>query len=163
MPIFMIETYKVSSYLERFTRETRPSRVLELTGPVLHHGIQNRALFAFDPQFDEVWSSPVAGYITDGGFSGLSVVGWFPLAEFSYYYDIVRAEHPVHVVYENREPGSTTGYLRLVGLGTSTEPIGEGPSDSVESISARLAEYLTPVRLRIIPMPMEMDMPMRDK
>jgi hypothetical protein len=54
MPIFMIETYKVSSYLERFKGETRPSHVLELTGPVLHHGIRNRALFAFDPQFDGV-------------------------------------------------------------------------------------------------------------
>lgn len=34
MPAFEIETYKVSSYLERFTGETRPTRVLELTGPV---------------------------------------------------------------------------------------------------------------------------------
>ena len=163
MPIFMIETYKVSSYLERFPGATRPSRVLELTGPVLHHGIQNRATFAFDPQFDGVWSSPVAGYITDGGFSGLSVVGWFPLAEFPYYYDIVRAERPVHVQYEYRDAGSTTGYLRLVGLGTSTEPLGEGPSESIESISAIMAGHLTPVRQRMTPMPMQNDLPVREK
>jgi hypothetical protein len=163
MSTFMIEAYKVSSYLERFRGETRPSRVLELTGPVLDRGGQNRALFAFDPQFDGDWSSPVAGYITDGDSSGLSLVGWFPLAEFSYYYDIARAERPIHVHYEYREEGSTTGYLRMVGLGTSVEPIGEGPSESVESISARLAEHLTPFRPRFIPMPMEKDLPMRDK
>lgn len=163
MPIFMIETYKVSSYLQRLTGETRVSRVLELTGPVLHHGIQNRALFAFDPQFDGIWISPVAGFIVDGGFSGLSVAGWFPLVEFTYYYDIVRAERPVHVHYEYRDASSTTGYLRSVGLGTSIEPIGEGPSESVESISTTMAERLTSVRLRMTPMPRQEDLPMRNK
>jgi hypothetical protein len=163
MPTFEIETYKVSTQLERFTGETRPSRVLEMTGPVLHHGIQNRAVFAFNPFFDGVWSSPVAGYLTDGGFSGLSVAGWFPLAEFSYYYDILRSERPVHVLYEFREGGATSGYLRTVGLGTSVEQIGEGPSDSPARISEMLAERLTPIRKRIIPMPTMKDLPKRGK
>jgi hypothetical protein len=69
MPMFDIETYKVSSYLERFAGETRFSRVLDMAGPVLFHGIQNHALFAFSSFFDGVWTSPVAGYLTDGGFS----------------------------------------------------------------------------------------------
>lgn len=163
MPIFQIETYKVSSYLERFTGETRPSRVLEMTGPVLHHGIQNRATFAFSSFFDGVWSSPVAGYLTDGGFAGLSVVGWFPVAEFSYYYDILRSERPIHVLYEFRDAGASSGYLRRVGLGTSTEPIGEGPSESIERISAILAEHLTPFRGRVVPMPIAKDLPKRAK
>jgi hypothetical protein len=45
MPMF--ETYKVSSYLERFSGETRPTRLLDMAGPVLFHGIQNHAFFAF--------------------------------------------------------------------------------------------------------------------
>ena len=159
MPMFQIETYKVSSYLERFTGETRPSRVLEMTGPVLYHGIQNRAIFAFSSFFKGIWQTPVAGYLTDGGFSGLSVAGWFPVGEFSYYYDIIRSERPIHVLYEFRDAGASSGYLRRVGLGTSTEPIGEGPSESIEAISGILAEHLTPVRGLAVPMPIAEDLP----
>lgn len=163
MPLFQIETYKVSSYLERFTGETRPSRVLEMTGPVLYHGIQNRASFAFSSSFDGDWASPVAGYLTDGGFSGLSVVGWFPLAEFSYYYDILRSERPIHILYAFRDAGASSGYLSRVGLGTSTEPIGEGPSESIGSISANLAEHLNAVPGLVVPMPVAKDLPKRSK
>ena len=162
MPMFDIETYKVSSYLERFTAETRPSRVLDMAGPVLFHGIQNHALFAFSSYFDPVWSNPVVGYLTDGGFSGLSVVGWFPVAEFSYYYDILRNERPVQALYEFRDAGATSGYLRKVGLGTSTEPIGEGPSDSDQQISTALAQHLVPIQ-RLVPMPTVKDLPRRQK
>lgn len=163
MPTFEIETYKVSSYLERFPGETRPSRVLEMTGPVLHHGIQHRAVFAFTSAFDGVWSSPVAGYLTDGGFAGMSVAGWFPLAEFSYYYDILRSERPIHLLYEFRDAGATSGYLRRVGLGTSVEQIGEGPSESPERISEMLADHLAPIRKRIVPLPTLRDLPKRAK
>jgi hypothetical protein len=112
---FDIESYKVSSHLQRFPEETRPSRVLEMTGAVQFHGIQNHALFAFDPAFDGIWPNPVAGYLTDGGFAGLSVVGWFPLAEYSYYYEILRSERPVQVIYEFSVAGATSGYLSMVG------------------------------------------------
>jgi len=139
MPMFDIETYKVSSYLERFSGETRLTRVLEMTGPVLFHGIQNHALFAFVSSFNGfAGQNPVAGYPVDGGFSGLSVTGWFPVAEFSYYYDILRNERPVQVLYEFRDASVTSGYLSQVGLGMSTEPIGEGPSDSDAQIAAAL-------------------------
>ena len=40
MPMFEIEAYKVTTYLERFTSASRPARVLQMTGPVLDHGIQ---------------------------------------------------------------------------------------------------------------------------
>jgi len=33
---FEIDTYKVTSQLQRFPGETRPSRVLDMTGPVLY-------------------------------------------------------------------------------------------------------------------------------
>lgn len=106
-----------------------------------------------------IWTSPVAGYLSDGGFAGLSVAGWFPLAEFSYYYDILRSERPVHVLYEFRDSGATSGYLRRVGLGTSIEQIGEGPSESAERISAMLTKHLAPVHERIVPMPTLKDLP----
>lgn len=165
MPIFQVETYKVSTYLQRFPGETRPSRVLEMAGPVMYHGIQNRATFAFSRAFDGVWAEPVVGHLTEGGFAGLSVVGWFPLAEFSIYYDVLRSERPVHVSYEFRDADARTGYLRQVGLGTSTEPVGEGPSESVERISASLLERLETasggLSKAVVPMPLAGDLPQK--
>ena len=79
MQSFDIESYKVSSELQRFPGATRASRVLEMTGPVQFHGIQNHATFAFDPSFDGVWTNPVAGYLTDGGFSGIVGGGMVPV------------------------------------------------------------------------------------
>jgi hypothetical protein len=160
--MFEIETYKVTSYLERFTGETRPSRVLRMTGPVQYHGIQNRAVFAFSSSFDGVWSNPVAGYLTNAGYAGLVVAGWFPLAEYPYYYDILRSESPINVIYEFRDQGAISGYLREVGLGTSTERIGEGPSDSPEAISAALLAQLEIAR-QLVPFPLSKDLPMREK
>ena len=162
MPMFEIETYKVTSYLERFTGETRPTRVLAMTGPVLYHGIQNKATFAFTSAFDGVWASPVAGYLTNGGYAGLSIAGWFSLAEYTYYYDILRSESPINVIYEFREFGATSGYLRQLGLGTATEQIGEGPSDSPEAISSALIDHLEIVR-KIVPLPTAKDMPKRER
>lgn len=163
MPLFLIETYKVSSYLARPVGPAQPSRLLEMAGPVAYHGIRDRAAFHFSPAFDGAWSSPVAGYLTEVGYTGRSIVGWFPLAEFAVYYDILRSERPVHVSYEFSDGGARTGYLRRVGLGTSTEPIGEGPSESVERISASLAERLTLVTEGLsagaVPMPVAGDLP----
>ena len=161
MPGFGIENYKVSSYLERFPGETRPTRLLDMAGPVLFHGIQNHAFFSFSSFFDGVWTAPVAGYLTDSGFSGRSVVGWFPIGEFSYYYDILRNERPVQVLYEFSNAGETSGYLSKVGLGTSTEPIGEGPSDSTEQISAALLQHLTPIQI-VVPLPTARDLPKKE-
>ena len=155
MQLFDIESYKVSSELQRFPGATRASRVLEMTGPVQFHGIQNHATFAFDPSFDGVWTNPVAGYLTDGGFSELSVVGWFPLAEYSYYYEILRAERPVQVIYEFSVAGASSGYLSLVGLGTSAAQIGHGPSESVAAGMLHIA--------RMIPMPTLKDLPPHGK
>lgn len=97
----------------------------------------------------------MAGYLTDGGFSGLSVVGWFPLAEYSYYYEISRAERPVQVIYEFSVAGAGSGYLSLVGLGTSAAQIGHGPSESVAAGMLHIA--------RMIPMPTLKDLPPHGK
>ena len=157
MPMFEIESYKVSSFLQRPSGEPKPSRVLEMTGPVLYHGIQNKALFAFTPGFGGTWTTPVAGYLTDGGFSGLTAVGWFPLVEYSYYYEILQTERPVQVIYEFRDAGATSGYLKEIGLGTSLEQIGEGPTDSSEELDRLLTEHLHPVQ-RIVPLPTRDDL-----
>lgn len=162
MPYFQIETYEVSSYLVRPSGITRPNRLLRMTGPVLYHGIQNRAAFGFSPSFGGTWGSPVAGYLTNPNYAGLSLVGWFPLSEFEYYYDILRSEKPLHVFYEMREPGTYVGYLSQVGLGTGAEPIGEGPSESTEQLTAILAEHLTATQRIVVPMPVAADLPERD-
>jgi len=148
MPNFEIQTYKVSAQLERFPGEIRRSRLLEMTGPVLAHGIQNRATFAFSDFFgspsDAPYANQVVGYLVDGGFSGLSVSGWFPADEFEYFYDIVRSERPISVRYSYKEYNRTSGngYLREVGLGTNVEPIGEGPAESLSSFTQLMAKRL---------------------
>jgi hypothetical protein len=155
MPTFEIESYKVSSEIKRtwetdgaidLNRETHLNRILEMVGPVLFPGIQNRAAFMFSTSYDPTWWYP--GHITDpAGPPGLVLHAGFPLGEFSYYYDILRSERPLHVFYEYMDEGVTkgTGYLRAVGLGTSNERIGEGPSESIKEISKVLTELLIPV------------------
>jgi hypothetical protein len=156
MPLFEIVHYKVSSYLRRSDLPGRVvpqfERVLEMTGPTLYHGIRNKATFAFASTFNS-FTEPIAGFVQSERTGGLFVVGWFPVAEFTYYYDILRSERPVSVLYEVRERGASTGYLGKVGLGTSTEPIGEGPSDSTEELSAVMAAHLSPHRGLFVPMP----------
>lgn len=148
MPNFEIQTYKVSAQLQRFPGEIRRSRLLDMTGPVLAHGIQNRAYFMFSDFFrhpsDQPYANQVVGYTYDGGFSGQSVAGWFPADEFEYYYDIVRSERPISVRYTYKEGGKTSGngYLQEVGLGTNVEPIGEGPAESLPTFIQLMAERL---------------------
>ena len=156
MPLFEIESYKVSSYLQRSGSSgsvvNQFERVLEMRGPALYHGIRNKAVFAFSSAFN-TFTEPVAGFIQAEITGGFFVVGWLPVLEFAYYYDILRSERPVNVLYELRERDASTGYLRKVGLGTSTEPIGEGPSDSTEELSAIMAAHLSPGRGLFVPMP----------
>lgn len=159
MPSFEIDTYKVTSQLQRFPGETRPSRVLDMSGPVLTHGIQNHALFAFNPFFDGIWTTPVAGYISyPGGYNGLTVVGWFPLNEYSYYYEILRQQTAVQVIYDYvpPQPANLTGYLSMVGLGdSSSAQVGNAPSASMAEAMVHIA--------RIVPMPTERDLPERKR
>ena len=164
MPSFQIESYKVSITLERFSTGTRRERMLELIGPTLYHGITQRASFAFSTAFDaDIWGAPVVGFADNSGYS-FTIVGWFPVAEFSYYYDIVRNERPVNVIYEFRDTGATSGYLSRLGLGTSMERVGEGPSDSTESIPAMMAvSDLGRSGRFTIPMPTLKDLSGKDK
>jgi hypothetical protein len=162
--MFEIETYKVSSYLARPGNETTLSRVLELTSPPMFHNIRNHASFAFSTSFEHVWNEPVAGYLGILA-GGLSIVGWFPLAEYGYYYDILRSEKPVHVLYEFKEGNATAGYLSQLGLGTSFEQVGEGPSDSDHGIAEYLAymDDLLVVGRRVLPWPTREVLPKRAK
>jgi hypothetical protein len=128
--------------------------LLELIGPVQAHGIQNKALISFATHFNgSVWSSPSVGYLSNPNYAGFRIAGWFPTSEFNYYYDIVRSERPVHVIYELRESGSATGYLSKLGLGTGAEVIGEGPSDSTQMLEEMLAKTWSDVGARVLPMP----------
>lgn len=142
MGTFEIETYKVSAHLRRYPRagggaSTVRERALHMVGPLQYHGIQNKAIFVFSDQFNS-FNADAAGYVSDGGFDGLTVVGWFPRHEFGDYYDIVRAESPVSVEFFLRDAGAYSGYARTVGLNTGAEPVGEGPADTEAALANAL-------------------------
>lgn len=133
MPEIEIERYKARVELQRFasggSTETRLNRVLELESPRLAHGIVVRVILSFSTFFDGWSGTPVVGFYSVSNPSAPLVAGWLPHREFEYYYDLVRNERPIFVFYEFRESGATSGYLRQIGLGTSREPVGEGPED----------------------------------
>lgn len=69
-----------------------------------------------DPPTDTV------GYLTN-----TLLVGLLPDVDFASWYDILRAERPVKVIYIEGLNGETKVYH--IGLGTDPEAVGEGPSD----------------------------------
>lgn len=71
------------------------------------------------------WPTPptdTVGYLTN-----TLLVGLLPDVDFASWYDILRAERPVKVIYIEGLNGETKVYH--IGLGTDPEAIGEGPSD----------------------------------
>jgi hypothetical protein len=131
MASFVIDTYKVTTDLQRFgtgPTDTRRTRSLELTSAPMYHGLVLRATIAFSTFFDGWSGSPVVGYYSDGNPWAPVVAGWFPVGEFSAWYDILRNERPVSLVYEFQAGAS--GYLRYLALATGQEPPGEGPADA---------------------------------
>lgn len=56
------------------------------------------------------------------------LTGWLPSSEYSLWYDVLRSEKPLTLFYNITPIGGAT-YVNNISLGTSTEPIGEGPAD----------------------------------
>ncbi len=123
---FEVESYRASTSIQRFASRTRIGRVLELRSYPLYHGIRERAVLSFSTSFD-VFTSPVVGHLSHGP-SCSQVVGWLPLAEFGFYYELLRSERPIYLFFDTR-PGETAGYLTSLRLGTTDEPVGEGPGE----------------------------------
>ena len=133
MDSFRIASYKVSTYLQRFTNETRFERLLELEAEPVAHGYVSRALLAFNTFFTHPWSNPVAGYLTfnPSSVDWINIAAWMDLGEFDYYYRILQSEKPVYFYYQRQNTGTfATGYLTKVGLGTGPEAVGEGPAEA---------------------------------
>jgi hypothetical protein len=141
MPHFEVNTYKVSSIRQSFSSsDIRSTRVLETFAPD-GRILPVSAIFYFSDAF--LPSTPV-GYLTERPFRDRYMVGWFPASDFDCMYDIVRSERPVFVRYEYEGRRRTTGSGTLVelGLGTELEPVGEGPSESLEVLERSLIERL---------------------
>ena len=131
MNSFKIETYKVRLEIERVGNppvETVRSRIIEIVSPALIHGIFDRAVLNFSSHWDN-WQQPnVVGYYeTSNAFRPVANC-WLPSAEYSLWYDVLRAETPLWFFYEIKVIGGGN-YVGKIALGTTTEPVGEGPKD----------------------------------
>ena len=139
-------TIPIETYTVRVARNTSvPFARITLTGPVLSHGIQNKATLYFFPTYTSFngWASNVGGL----NFDGIRVLATIPYADFAQMYDLLRNEAPVQLSYTYGSSTTTTKPLSLVSLETGNEPPGEGPEDedSVEqAIHAFLALTASP-------------------
>lgn len=131
MDSFDVETYRARVQIRRSGNPVRTikDRVIELESPALAHGIVMRALFSFSTSFN-TWSgaTAAAGFFNDSDPLRPMLVGWFPEDEFPLWYDILRHESPVKVLYTIR-PINGAKYVSNIGVGTTDEPVGEGPAD----------------------------------
>jgi hypothetical protein len=131
MPTFPVESYKVRVEIERAGTppvKTLHNRVLEVVSPVQFHGIVERAVLYFSTRWDN-WTSPaVAGYLDQTNPYQPRLTGWFPAADFSLFYEVLRSESPLYVFYDLAPIGGAS-YVSNIAIGSSTEPIGEGPAD----------------------------------
>ncbi|MCL3862350.1 hypothetical protein [Actinotalea sp. K2] len=137
-------TIPIVSYTVRVARNTSTQFArITILGPVLSHGIQNRATLYFFPSYGQLngWALNVGGL----NFDGIHVLGQVPFADFDRMYDLLRNEAPVQLYYTYGTSSSTTKPLNLVAVETGNEPPGEGPADedSVEQAFALVRKMTT--------------------
>ncbi len=124
-----IESYTVQVGRNTTTQFTR----LTIAGPVLAHGIQNKATLFFYPSYANLsgWALNVGGL----NFDGIHVLGQVPIADFARMYDVLRGEAPVSLQYTYGTSTTTTKPLTVLSIQSGNEPPGDGPEDeeSVES------------------------------
>ena len=130
MPSFLIESYKVRLELQRFGNPvvTHRNRIIEVVSVPLYHGIVERAMLNFSTYWDNWSGSPVVGYYSVANPYQPLLTAWLPSNEFSFWYDVLRAEKPLTLFYD-MTPIAGASYVSKITLGTSTEPLGEGPAD----------------------------------
>ena len=85
-------------------------------------------MLVFSTYFDSWSGTPAVGYYDTSNALQPRLTGWFPSADYALWYDIVRSEKPLTLFY-NIAPIGGANYVDTISLGTSTEPIGEGPED----------------------------------
>jgi hypothetical protein len=142
---FEIASYTVETDLVRVGTEptvTYRSRALDLRSNILYHGIIVRAIISFSTYFDRWLGPEVVGYYWATNPYAPLMAGFFPVVEYPPWYDIVRNEQPVRLLYEFKEPGAFSGALGYLGLETGEEPLGEGPVDeSIPSVLSRVPGF----------------------
>ena len=94
----------------------------------LYHGIVERAMLNFSTYWDNWSGTPVVGYYSVANPYQPLLTAWLPSNEFSFWYDVLRAEKPLTLFYD-MTPIAGASYVGKITLGTSTEPLGEGPAD----------------------------------
>jgi hypothetical protein len=130
MASYLVDTYKVRLFLERAGSPptTTRTRLIEIASTPQYHGIVDRANLYFATTWDNWSGSPVVGYYSTGNPLQPLLTGWLPSSEFSYWYDVLRNEQPLTLFF-NITPIGGAQYVNQISIGTSSEPIGEGPED----------------------------------
>ena len=130
MPSFLIDSYKVRLELERVGNPvvTHRNRIIEVASAPLYHGIIERAVLNFSTRWDNWAATPAIGYYNTLNPYQPVLAGWLPSTEYSFWYDVLRAEKPLTFYYDIAPIGGAN-YVSKITLGTSTEPLGEGPAD----------------------------------
>jgi hypothetical protein len=130
MQSFLIDSYKLRLEILRQgdPATTYRSRILEIVSVPQYHGIVERAVLNFSTRWDNWAGIPAVGYYNT--FNPLQPVlfGWLPSSEYASWYDVLRSEKPLTLFYDITPIGGAN-YVSEIKLGTSTEPIGEGPED----------------------------------
>jgi hypothetical protein len=130
MASFLVDTYKSRLEIERVGNPvtTVHSRILEIASVTLFHGIIERALLNFSTRWDSWSGTPAVGFYNTTNPLQPILAGWLPSSEYSYWYDALRSEKPLTLYYDIAPIGGAS-YVSKISLGTSTEPLGEGPMD----------------------------------
>jgi len=131
MGSFLVDSYKVRLELQRVGNPvvTQRSRILEIASVVEFHGIVERAMLNFSTYWDNWSGTPAVGFYSTANPLQPILTGWLPSSEFSFWYDVLRSEKPLTLFY-NIAPIGGANYVNDISIGTSTEPIGEGPQDT---------------------------------
>ena len=130
MGSFLVDSYKVRLEIQRLGNPvvTQKSRIIEIASVVEFHGIVERAMLNFSTFWDNWSTTPVVGFYNTSSPLQPVLYGWLPSSEYSFWYDVLRSEKPLTLFY-NITPIGGANYVDDISLGTSTEPIGEGPQD----------------------------------
>jgi hypothetical protein len=129
--LFIAVEYEVSALTQTLPDGSAElSRTLKLYSIKLANGMYSEAVLTFDSRMMRPGTNVPQALIeyseVQPGVHHINAR--LPIAEFEHYYNIVRSEAPIGVMFEE-EVGQFT--YRWVGLTTAREPSGEGDSDSL--------------------------------
>ena len=130
MPSFLVESYKLRLAILRQGSPvvTQRNRVLEILSVPTYHGLVYRAILNFSTGYDSWSGTPVVACYDTTNPLDPRVLGWLPSTEYSFWYDVLRSEKPLTFFYTITVIKGVD-YVSEITLGSSTEPIGEGPTD----------------------------------